>query len=76
MKLNHDLREFIELLNSTCVKYLVVGGHAVAFYGHPRFTGDIDFFVERSLENADRWPPFLPGSASVASDLERRISWS
>jgi hypothetical protein len=54
MKLNKDLREFIALLNSTGVKYLVVGGHAVAFHGHPRFTGDIDFYVECSSENANR----------------------
>ena len=54
MKLNQDLREFIALLNSTGVNYLVVGGHAVAFHGYPRFTGDIDFFIERSSENANR----------------------
>ena len=54
MKLNQDLREFIALLNSTGVKYLIVGGHAVAFHGYPRFTGDMDFFVERSSENAQR----------------------
>ena len=52
MKLSKDLREFIELLNSTGVKYLLVGGHAVAFHGYPRFTGDMDFFVERSESNA------------------------
>jgi len=54
MKLNKDLREFIALLNSTKVKYLIVGGHAVAFHGRPRFTGDFDFFVERSAQNASR----------------------
>ena len=42
MKLTKDLREFVELLNAAAVKYLLVGGHAVAFHGHPRFTGDID----------------------------------
>jgi hypothetical protein len=52
MNLSKELREFIALLNSTNVKYVVVGGHAVAFHGYPRFTGDIDFFVERSPENA------------------------
>jgi len=52
MKLNKDLREFIALLNSTGVRYLIVGGYAVAFHGYPRFTGDMDFFVERSPENA------------------------
>src|SRR4051812_36368317 len=52
MKLSKDLREFIVLLNSTGVKYLLVGGHAVAFHGYPRFTGDMDLFVERSEANA------------------------
>lgn len=49
-----DLKEFIELLNSNSVRYLVVGGYAVAFHGHPRFTGDIDFFVDLSADNASR----------------------
>ena len=52
--LQSDLREFIGLLNSLKVEYLVVGGHAVAFHGHPRFTGDIDFFIRATGENAER----------------------
>jgi hypothetical protein len=51
MRLQKDLREFIELLNSTKVRYLLVGGHAVAYHGFPRFTGDIDFFIECSASN-------------------------
>ena len=54
MKLGQDLREFIELLNSLKVDYLVVGGHAVAYHGHPRFTGDFDFLVRPTQENAER----------------------
>jgi hypothetical protein len=54
MKLTEDLREFVALLNAANVKYLLVGGHAVAYHGHPRFTGDIDFFVEPSLENGGK----------------------
>ena len=54
MKLSKDLREFIELLNSRKVDYIIVGGHAVAFHGHPRFTGDIDFLLRPSHENAER----------------------
>lgn len=53
-KLQTDLREFIELLNSHDVEYVVVGGHAVAFHGHPRFTGDIDFFVRMTSLNVQR----------------------
>jgi hypothetical protein len=54
VKLQKDLREFIELLNSRRVDYIVVGGHAVAFHGHPRFTGDINFFVRPTPDNAAR----------------------
>jgi len=50
MKLQKDLREFIELLNSHDVRYLIVGGYAVAFHGYPRATGDIDFFIEIALD--------------------------
>ena len=54
MKLQKDLREFVELLISHGSEFLVVGGHAVAFHGHPRFTGDIDFLIRPSVENATR----------------------
>lgn len=53
-KLQTDLREFIALLNSQSVEYVIVGGHAVAFHGHPRYTGDIDFLVRATPENARR----------------------
>lgn len=43
--LHQDYKEFIELLNETKVEYLVVGAFALAFHGHPRYTGDIDFWV-------------------------------
>jgi hypothetical protein len=54
VKLQRDLREFIELLNSHAVEYLIVGGHAVAFHGYPRLTIDLDFFVRPDRENAGR----------------------
>lgn len=52
MKLSKDLREFVALLNSRKIKYLLVGGYAVAYHGLPRFTEDIDFLIETSPENA------------------------
>lgn len=52
MNLEKDLKEFVGLLNGLDVRYLIVGAFAVAYYGYPRFTGDIDIFVERSHENA------------------------
>lgn len=54
MKLERDLREFIELLNVRDVRYLIVGAYALAHHGRPRYTGDIDFFVEASAQNAER----------------------
>ncbi len=54
MSLYKDLREFIELLNSHGVEYLVVGAHCLAFHGVARTTGDLDFFVRVSPENAQR----------------------
>lgn len=54
MAIPKDLREFIECLNSNKVEFLVVGALAVAFHGFPRYSGDIDFLVRPSPENADR----------------------
>ena len=49
-----DLREFIESLNSHEVEYIVVGAHALAFHGKPRYTGDIDLLLRPTPENAAR----------------------
>ncbi|WP_413038825.1 DUF6036 family nucleotidyltransferase [Roseofilum sp. Guam] len=52
--LNPDFREFIESLNSNDVRYLIVGGYAVAAHGYPRYTKDIDIWIEMELENAQK----------------------
>lgn len=52
MTLQPDFKEFIELLNSKGVKYLIVGGYAVGFHGRPRYTGDMDFWIQKSNINA------------------------
>jgi DNA-binding transcriptional LysR family regulator len=54
VKLHSDLRELFALLASREVDFVIVGGHAVAFHGFPRFTGDVDLFVRPSPENAAR----------------------
>jgi hypothetical protein len=50
--LNQDFKEFIQLLNDNQVLYLVVGGYAVAIHGYPRYTRDIDIWIEMTKENA------------------------
>src|SRR5712692_9011693 len=52
MSLNADLREFIELLNSRGIEYVIVGAHSLAFHARPRYTGDLDILVRPSPENA------------------------
>jgi len=69
-----DIAEFIESLYRFSVRYLLVGGEAVIFYGHARLTGDVDFFFENTEENAyalynallEFWKGSIPeiGSAS------------
>jgi len=52
--LTRDFKEFAELLNSNRVEYLIVGGYALAAFGHPRYTGDLDFWIGCERENAQR----------------------
>jgi hypothetical protein len=52
--LNQDFKEFIQLLNNNQVNYLVIGGYAVAIHGHPRYTKDIDIWIEISEENSQK----------------------
>ena len=56
-----DFREFLQLLNSERIEYLLVGGYAVGYYGYPRATGDMDVWVAATPENA----------ASLATVLEK-----
>jgi len=49
-----DFKEFLRLLNSYRVEYLLVGGYAVGYDGYPRATADMDVWVAISPENAHR----------------------
>lgn len=46
-----DFEEFLYLLQKHQVDYMLVGGYAVAFHGHPRFTKDLDIFYRRGEKN-------------------------
>ena len=54
MVLTQDFREFFQSLNEHNVRYLVIGGYAVAFHGHPRYTEDIDVWIEADKTNAEK----------------------
>lgn len=52
--LSQDFKEFIESLNTRDVRYLIIGGYALAFHGHPRYTKDLDVWIEPTVDNARR----------------------
>ncbi len=54
LQLNPDWTEFLSLLLSNRVRFVLVGGHAVAAHAEPRLTEDLDVFVEPTLTNAVR----------------------
>jgi hypothetical protein len=51
---SQDFREFVELLIKHQVEYLIVGGYAVGIHGHPRYTGDLDIWLNPSTINAQK----------------------
>ena len=54
MQLPQDFKEFIELMISANVRFVMIGGYAYNLYRNPRATGDIDFFVAITRENETR----------------------
>ena len=50
--LPQDFRDFLKLLNSKRIEYLLIGGYAVGYYGYPRATADMDIWIAISKENA------------------------
>lgn len=54
MEAQQDFRELLALFNAHQVEYLIVGAYALAFYGAPRFTGDLDILVRFDPKNAER----------------------
>ena len=51
MNTQQDFEELLRLLEKNNVRYLIIGGYAVAFHGYPRFTQDIDIFYYDSKDN-------------------------
>ena len=54
MEAQSDFKELLALFNAHRVEYMVVGAHALAYHGAPRYTGDMDLFVRADSENAER----------------------
>lgn len=51
---NPDFKEFVQLLIKNQVEYLIVGGYAVSIHGYPRYTGDLDIWINSTDSNAQK----------------------
>lgn len=54
MELNPDFQEFLRSFVDHDVRFLIVGGYALAAHGHPRYTKDLDVWVWTDQDNAAR----------------------
>lgn len=54
MHLSPDFRELVACFHSREVRFLIVGAHAMALHGRPRYTGDVDVWLDSTPENAAR----------------------
>src|SRR4051812_2416745 len=50
--LPRDFQDFLRSLSANAIRYVVIGGYAVAYHGYVRYTGDLDIFVELSVDSA------------------------
>jgi len=53
IQLPPDFKEFLKLLNSNNIEYLIVGGYAVNYYGFARATADPDIWIAINPDNAE-----------------------
>lgn len=75
MELNPDFKEFLRSFVGHDVRFLIVGGYALAAHGHPRYTKDLDVWVWTDPTNAERVVAALEefgfgGLGLVAADFE------
>ena len=54
MPIQRDFEELLRLLEQNSVRYMIIGGYAVAFHGYPRFTKDIDIFFLNTADNVEK----------------------
>ena len=73
IELHPDYKDFLRLLNSHNVRYLLVGGYAVGYHGYPRATGDMDIWIEMSEPNskkvASAFRDFGMSDEAISEDL-------
>jgi len=74
-----DVQDFLILLDRHMVRYVIVGGEAVIYYGYPRLTGDIDFLYDIKKDNVSAlfqvllafWDQDIPGIRNEKELMEK-----
>lgn len=66
---NEDYLDMLSALNDAGVEFLVVGAYALGAHGNPRSTGDIDFWIRPTLENASRVWAALEAFGAPRNDI-------
>ncbi|MBU0682813.1 MAG: hypothetical protein ABIH85_03110 [Candidatus Omnitrophota bacterium] len=73
IRLPKDFKELLKLLNSKKIKYLLVGGYAVALHGYPRATGGMDIWVAVSEINARKMVEVLTEFGFNVPELKENL---
>ena len=68
-----DFKEFLQLLNSKKIEYLVIGGYAVGYHGYPRATGDLDIWIDMNDETAIKMVEVLKGFGFDPPELKKDL---
>jgi hypothetical protein len=68
-----DFKEFLQLLNSHQIEYLLIGGYAVGYHGYPRATADMDIWVSADPRNAARMTELLREFGFTAAEFSPQL---
>ena len=72
MATNRDFNDLFCAFNAHEVRYLVVGAYAVTFHARPRFTQDLDLWIDPAPDNAQRVWRALASFGAPMHDLSVR----
>ena len=67
--MNPDFVDLLRAFNAADVRFLVVGAYALALHGRPRATGDLDLWIDATLDNAPRVMQALAAFGAPLADV-------
>ncbi|MBX3291090.1 MAG: nucleotidyltransferase [Acidobacteria bacterium] len=67
--MNSDFRDLLQIFAAYKVRYLIIGGYAVSKHSEPRYTKDLDIWIDNSIENAELVYSALKAFGAPMSDV-------